>query len=170
MASETGRGESGVGNWFLYDGPFEPPLYRIKRAPPDKILALRASRAAVLADHARRKFEVAMERAGRSAKKPRWPAGAESEDDDRPRVRADPHRIAEILAPFRREFEVMDPNEQEQFLGSIRLFAAERIKLSEWLKITQAVKLRYQAALPALEPLGRRVKAKDRPRNPPQGW
>jgi hypothetical protein len=170
MASETGRGESGVGNWFLYDGPFEPPLYRIKRAPLDKILALRASRAAVLADHARRKFEVAMERARRSAKKPRWPAGAESEDDDRPRVRADPHRIAEILAPFRREFEVMDPNEQERFMETVRLFAAGRMRLSEWMAVATAAQKRYEATLPAPIPLGRAIRAKDRPSVPLQGW
>jgi hypothetical protein len=56
MAGETGRSEGGVDNRFLCDGPFEPPLYRMKRAPLDKILALRASRAAVLTGHARRKF------------------------------------------------------------------------------------------------------------------
>ena len=33
---ETGRGEGGVDNRFLYDGPFEPPLYRKKRARQTK--------------------------------------------------------------------------------------------------------------------------------------
>jgi hypothetical protein len=172
MASETGRAESGVGNWFLYDGPFEPPLYRIKCAPPDKILALRASRAAVLVRAASRKLEVAMKRAGRSVKKPDRPGPrmVESEDDDSPEVRGNSRRIAEILAPLRREFDAMDPDEQARFMEAIRLFAAERIRLSEWLRITQALKLRYQAASPAPEPPGRQVKAKDRPCNPPQGW
>jgi hypothetical protein len=169
---ETGRGDGGVGNGFLYDGPFEPPLYRIKRAPPDKILALRASRAAVLAGHARRKFYVAMERAGRSVKKLDRSGRriVESEDDDGPAVRVNSRRVAEIVAPFRRQLEVLDPDEQERFLDAARLFAAERIKLSEWFKITQAVELRYRATLPTPEPPGRRVKAKDRPSNPPQGW
>jgi hypothetical protein len=170
MASETGRGESGVDSRFLYDGPFEPPLYRIKRAPPDKILALRASRAAVLVRAASRKLDVAMKRAARLAKKPGQPAGAESEDDGDPGMRVNSHRVAEILASHRREFDAMDPDEQDRFMETIRLFAAERIKLSEWFKITQAVKLRYQAALPVPEPTGGRVKAKDRPSNPPQGW
>jgi hypothetical protein len=170
MARETGRGESGVGNRFLYDGPFEPPLYRIKRAPPDKILALRASRAALLACHAKRKFDVAITRAGRPAKKLCRLAGAESDDGSSPEVRVDPRRVAEIVSAHRREFNALDLDEQERFLDAARLFAAGRIKLSEWFKITQAVKLRYQAALPAPEPLSRRVKAKDRPSNPPQGW
>jgi hypothetical protein len=172
MAGETGRSESGVDNWFLYDAPFEPPLYRIKRAPPDKILALRASRAAVLAGCARRKFEIAMQRARRPVKKPDRSGRrtVESEDDDSPGVRVNSRRIAEILASHRREFDAMHPDEQERFLEVVRLFAAERITVSEWFKITQAVKLRYQAGLPAPEPPGRRVKAKDRPCNPPQGW
>ena len=94
----------------------------------------------------------------------------ESEDHDGPEVRVSSRRVAEILAPLRREFEVMEPDEQQRFLEAIRLFAAERIRLGEWLKITQAVKLRYQAASPAPEPPGRQVKVKDRPSNPPQGW
>lgn len=170
MAGETGRGESGVGNWFLYEGPFEPPLYKIKRAPPDKILALRASRVAVLVRTASRKLDVAMKRAGRPAKKLCRLAGAENEDDGEPGMQVNPRRIAEILAPHRREFDAMNPHEQERFMEMIRLFAAGRIRLSEWFKITQAVKLRYRATLPAPEPPGSRVKAKDRPSNPPQGW
>jgi hypothetical protein len=170
MAGETGRGEGGVDNWFLYDGPFEPPLYRIRRAPPDKILALRASRAAVLASHARRKFEIALERAGRSVKKSSPSAGAESEDGDRPRTRVNSRRIAEILAPRRREFDAMGPDEQERFMEAIRLFAAERIKLSEWLAIARAARQRFEATLPAPIPPGRAIKAKDRPSVPPQGW
>jgi hypothetical protein len=170
MAGETGRSEGGVDNRFLCDGPFEPPLYRMKRAPLDKILALRASRAAVLTGHARRKFEIAVERARRPVKKSGQPAGAESEYDEMPSTRANPRRVVEILAPFRREFDALDPGEQERFMEAIRLFASERIKLSEWFKITQAVKLRYQAGLPAPEPPGGRVKAKDRPSNPSQGW
>jgi hypothetical protein len=169
MAGETGRGEGGVDNWFLYDGPFEPPLYRIKRAPPDKILALRASRAAVLADHARRKFDLATERAGRSVQKRRRSAEAEGRDEGA-KARVDQLRRAEILAPFRREFDAMSSDEQERFMEAIRLFAAGGMRLSAWFKITQAVKLRYQAGLPAPEPPGRQVKAKDRPSNPPQGW
>jgi hypothetical protein len=159
-------------NWFWYDGPFEPPLYRIKRASLDKILALRASRAAVLARHASRKFDVAMKRAGRLVKKPNRSGRrvVESEDDDSTEVRVNSRRIAEILASHRREFDAMDPDEQERFMETIWLFAAERVRLSEWLKITQAVKLRYQATLPAPEPPGVRVKAKDRPGDPPQGW
>ena len=73
MAGETGGGEGGgeggVDNGFLYDGPFEPPLYRIKHAPPDKILALRASRAAVLVCSAGANSIVAIVRAGRSVQK-----------------------------------------------------------------------------------------------------
>jgi hypothetical protein len=170
MASETGRVEGDVGNGFLYDGPFEPPLHRIKPAPLDKILALRASRAAVLARHASRRFDVTMKRAGRPAKKLCRLSGAESEDDGDPGMRADPHRIAEILAPFRREFDAMGPDEQERFLGSIRLFAAERVKLSEWLAVARAARARYEAMLPAPIPPGRAIKAKDRPSLPPQGW
>jgi hypothetical protein len=169
MASETGRGESGVGDWFLYDGLFEPPLYRIKRAPSDKILALRASRAAVLVRAASRKLDVAMERAGTSVQKRRRSAEAEDYDESR-QARADPRRVAEILAPLRREFDAMHPDEQERFLDAVMLFAAERIKLSEWFKITQAVKLRCEATLPAPIPPGRAIKAKDRPRVPAQGW
>jgi hypothetical protein len=170
MAGETGRGEGGVDNWSLYDGPFEPPLYKIRRAPTGKILALRASRAAVLACCARRKFDVAMERAGRSMKKFSRSAGPQSEDDDRPRARVDPLRVAEILAPFRCEFDAMEPDEQERFMETIQLFAAQRIRLSEWLAVTRAARERYEAALPAPEPPGRPIKAKDRPYVPPQGW
>lgn len=172
MASETGRGEGGVGNGFLYDGPFEPPLYRIKRAPPDKILALRASRAAVLACCARRKFDVAMERAGRLTKKPDRSGRrmVESEDDDSRGVRGNSRRIAEILAPRRREFDAMDPDEQERFMDMIRLFAAGRIKLGEWLAVGRAARDQFEARLPAPIPPGRAIKAKDRPTVPPQGW
>ena len=94
----------------------------------------------------------------------------ESEGDDGSEARVNSRRIAEILASHRREFDAMHPDEQERFMEMIRLFAAERIKLSEWFKITQAVKLRYQAGSPAPEPPRRRLKAKDRPSNPPQGW
>jgi hypothetical protein len=169
---ETGRGEGGVDNRFLYDGPFEPPLYRIKRAPLDKILALRASRAAVLACCARRKFEVAMERAGRSVKKLDRSGRrmVESEDDDSSEVRVNSRRIAEILAPHRREFAAMDPDEQERFMEAIRLFAAGRIKLSEWLAVARAARERFEATLPAPIPPGRAIRAKDRPSVPPQGW
>lgn len=172
MAGETGRGESGVGNWFLYEGPFEPPLYRIKRAPPDKILALRASRAAVLACCARRKFEAAMKRVGKWVKKPDRSGRrmVESEDDGDFRMRVNSHRIAEILASHRREFDAMEPDERERFMEMIRLFAAERIKLSEWRAVAIGAQARYQATLPAPEPPGRWVKAKDRASNPPQGW
>ena len=170
MASETGRGESGVGNWFLYEGPFEPPLYKIKRAPLDKILALRASRAAVLACHARREFELAMERAGRPTKKLCRLAGAEGEDDGDPGMRVNSSRIAEILAPRRREFDAMGPDEQERFLEAIRLFAAGRMRLSEWLAVATAARERYEATLPAPISPGRAIKAKDRPSVPPQGW
>jgi hypothetical protein len=167
---KTGRSEDDVDNWFLYDGPFEPPLYKIKRAPPDKILALRASRAAVLASCARRKFDVAIKRAGRLAKKPGQPAGTESEDDDSPEVRVNSRRIAEILAPHRREFDAMDPGEQERFMEAIRLFAAGRIKLSEWLAVARAARERFEAMLPTPTPPGRAIKAKERPSVPPQGW
>ena len=169
---KTGRGDGGVDNRFLYDGPFEPPLYRIKRAPPDKIRALRASRAAVLACHARRKFELAMERAGRSVKKPGRSGRrmVESEDDDDPDARINSRRIAEILAPYRREFDAMDPDEQERFMEVIRLFAAGRMRLSKWQAVARAARARYQATLPAPIPPGRAIKAKDRPSVPPQGW
>ena len=166
---KTGRSEDGVDSRFLYDGPFEPPLYRIKRAPPDKILALRASRAAVLAGHARRKFDLAMERAGRSVKKLCRSAGTESEHDSDPGMRVNSRRIAEILAPHRRVFDAMEPDEQEQFLETIRLFAAGRMRLSEWLAIARAARERYQATLPAPIPPGRAIRAKDRPYVPPQG-
>jgi hypothetical protein len=167
---ETGRSEDDVDHWFLYDGPFEPPLYRIERAPPDKILALRASRAAVLARHVSRKLDVAMTRAVRPAKKPGQAAGAESEDDGDPEVRVNSRRIAEILAPHRREFDAMDPGEQERFMEAIRLFAAGRIKLSEWLAVARAARERFEATLPAPIPPGRAIRAKDRPSVPPQGW
>jgi hypothetical protein len=172
MASETDRGEGGVDNWFLYEGPFEPPLYKIKRAPPDKILALRASRAAVLVRAASRKFDVTMKRAGRLVKKPDRSGRrmVESEDEDDPEVRINSRRIGEILAPRRREFDAMDPDEQERFMKAIRLFAAERIKLSEWLAVARAARARYEATLPAPIPPGRAIKAKDRPSVPPQGW
>ena len=68
MAREADGGETDRGtvdNWFLHDGPFEPPLYRIKRAPLDKVQALRASRAAMLTRAAKRKFDVAMKRVAR---------------------------------------------------------------------------------------------------------
>jgi hypothetical protein len=170
MAGETDHGEGGVDNWFLYDGPFEPPLYKIKRAPPDKILALRASRAAVLVRAASRKLDVAMKRAGRPAKKLCRLAGAESEDNGDPGMRVNSRRIAEILAPRRREFDAMHPDEQQRFLEAIRLFAAERIKLSEWLAIARAARERYEATLPAPILPGRAIKAKDRPNVPPEGW
>jgi hypothetical protein len=172
MAGETGCGEGGVDNWFLYDGPFEPPLYKIKHAPPDKILALRASRAAVLVRATSRKLDVAMKRAGGRAKKPDRSGRRmlEKEDDDELRARVNSRRIAEILAPRRREFDAMGPDEQERFLETIRLFAAGRMRLSEWLAVAIAAQARYQATLPAPEPPGGRVKAKDRPSHPPQGW
>jgi hypothetical protein len=170
MASETGRGEGGVDKWFLYDGPFEPPLYRIKRAPPDKILALRVSRATVLAAHARRKFEIATQRAGRLAKKSGQPAGAKSEDEGGPGMRVNSRRIAEILAPRRREFDAMDPDEQVRFMETIRLFAAGRMRLNEWLAVARAARERFEATLPAPIPPGRAIKAKDRPSVPPRGW
>jgi hypothetical protein len=165
MAGETGRGESGVDKRFLYDGPFEPPLYRIRPAPPKKILALRASRAAVLAAHARGRFEIALERAAKRGGLPQEP-----ERDDRPEVRVDARRIAEILAPYRRAFDAMGPDEQELFLATIRLFAAERISPREWRAVAKAAEDRYWATLPPPEPPGGRVKAKDRPSHPPQGW
>ena len=170
MASETGRGESGVGNWFLYDGPFEPPLYRIKCAPRDKLLALRASRAAVLVRAASRKLDVAMQRAGRPGKKLCRSAGTEHEDEGDPEVRVNSRRIAEILAPCRREFDAMGPDEQERFMEMIRLFAAGRMRHSEWLAVATAAQKRYEAMLPAPIPPGRAIKAKDRPSVPPQGW
>ena len=85
-------------------------------------------------------------------------------------MRADPLRVAEILAPLRREFEVLDPNEQERFLDAARLFVVERIKPSEWRAVARAAEDRYRATLPPPEPPGGRVRAKDRPRPPPQGW
>ena len=172
MASETGRGEGGVGNWFLYEGPFEPPLYRIKRAPPDKILALRVSRATVLAAHARRKFEIAMQRAGRPVKKLGRSGRhtVESEDDGDPGMRFTSRRIAEILAPRRREFDAMDPDEQVRFMETIRLFAAGRMRLNEWLAVARAARERFEATLPPPIRPGRAIKAKDRPSVPPQGW
>jgi hypothetical protein len=170
MASETGRGESGVDNWFLYDGPFEPPLYKIKCAPRDKILALRASRAAVLVRAVSRKLDVAMQRAGRPAKKLYRSAGTESEDDGDPGMQVNSRRIAEILAPRRCEFDAMGPDEQERFMEAIRLFAAERIRLSEWLAVATAARERYEATLPAPILPGRAIKTKDRPYVPPQGW
>lgn len=172
MAGETGRGEGGVDNWFLYDGPFEPPLYRIKRAPPDKILALRASRGAVLAAHARRRFEIAMQRAGRPRKKfsRSGRCTVESEDDDSPEARVNSRRFAEILAPHRCEFDAMDPDEQERFMEMIRLFVARRLRLGEWLAIARAARERFEATLPAPIPPSRAIKAKDRPYVPPQGW
>jgi hypothetical protein len=145
----------------LYDGPFEPPLYRIRRAPPDKILALKASRAAALSRCARRKFDIAMERAGRSVKKSDRSGRrmVESEDDDS-EVRVDSRRVSEILAAYRREFEVLDPDERERFLDAVRLFAAGRMRLREWLAIARAARERYEAMLPAPIPPGRAIKAK----------
>jgi hypothetical protein len=93
-----------------------------------------------------------------------------ADDDSNPGVRVNSRRIAEILASHRREFDAMNPDEQERFMEMIRLFAAERIKLSEWRAVAFAAQARYQATLPAPEPPGRWVKAKDRPSNPPQGW
>jgi hypothetical protein len=166
MAREADGGEGGVDNRFLHDGPFEPPLYRIKRAPPDKILALKASRAAALVRAASRKLDVAMERAAKHGELPQEP----ERDDEGVKARVDSRRVAEILAPYRRAFDAMDPGEQERFLETIRLFAAERIKLSQWRAVARAAEERYRAALPAPEPPGGRVKAKDRPSHPPQGW
>ena len=170
MAGETGGGEGGgeggVDNGFLYDGPFEPPLYRIKHAPPDKILALRASRAAVLVCAAGCKLDAAMKRAAKRG-------GARLErdsDDEEPVARADPLRVSEILASHRRELAAMDAGEQQRFIDAATLFAAERIQLREWRAVVRATEDRYRATLPPPEPLSGRVKAKDRPSHPPQGW
>jgi hypothetical protein len=111
-----------------------------------------------------------MKRAGRLAKKPGQPAGAESEDDGDFRMQVNSSRISEILAPRRREFDAMDPDEQERFMEMIRLFAAGRMTLSEWLAVARAARERYEATLPAPIPPGRAIKAKDRPSVPPQGW
>jgi hypothetical protein len=140
-------------------------ISRIRRLPAFEIGAIETRRREIAVYRASRRLAEATFRAAKGGGLPQEP-----ERDDEPRERVDPLRVAEILAPFRGALEALDPHEQERFLDAARLFAAERLKLSEWFKITQAVKLRYQAGLPAPEPPGGRVKAKDRPSNPPQGW
>ena len=141
---------------------------RIRRLPGFEIGAIEARRREIAVYRASRKLAEASRRAAKCGDMPQEP---ERDDDDvNPGVRVNSRRIAEILAPVRREFEVLDPDEQERFIETIRLFAAERITLSEWRAVSLAVCERYQATLPAPEPPGRRVKAKDRPSNPPQGW
>lgn len=139
---------------------------RIRRLPSFKIGAIEKRRREIAVYRASRKLAEAAQRA---AKRGGMPQGPER-DDDRSAARADPLRVAEILAPFRRQFDAMDPDGQEQFLEAIRLFAAERIRLSEWLAIARAARERFEATLPAPIPLGRAIKAKDRPSVPPEGW
>lgn len=97
------------------------------------------------------------------------PQEPEPDDDSKPEVRVNSSRIAEILAPRRREFDAMDPHEQECFLGAICLFAAGHITLSEWLAVARAARERFKATLPAPSPPGRAIKVKDRPSVPPRG-
>ena len=118
MAGETDCGHGGVDNWFLHDGPFEPPLYRIRRAPPDKILALRASRAAVLARHASRKFDIAMGRAGRPGKKLCRSARAQTEDDGDPGMRVNSRRIAGNPRPITPRVRCDGPRRARAVFGS----------------------------------------------------
>ena len=119
---------------------------RIRRLPSFKIGAIEKRRREIAVYRASRKLAEAAQRAAKRGGMPQEP---ERDDDDEPRVRANPRRIAEILAPRRREFDAMDPDEQERFLEAIRLFAAERIRLSEWLAVARAARERYQATLPA---------------------
>jgi hypothetical protein len=139
---------------------------RIRRLSAFKIDAIEQRRRETAVYRASRKFAEAAQCAAKRG----VPQEPERDDDEGLKTRANPLRVAEIVAAFRREFEVLDLDERERFIEAVRLFAAERITPSEWFKITQAVKLRYQAALPAPEPPGRQVKAKDRPSHPPQGW
>jgi hypothetical protein len=143
-------------------------ISRIRRVPSFEIGAIETRRREIAVYRASRKLA---ETAQRAAKRGGLPPEPEREDDDgNPGVQADPRRVAEILASHRREFNSMDLGEQERFLETIRLFAAERITLSEWRAVSRAACERYRATLPAPEPPGRQVKAKDRPSNPPQGW
>jgi hypothetical protein len=139
---------------------------RIRRLPSFRTGAIEKRRREIAVYRASRKLAEA---ARRAAKRGGMPQGPER-DDEVPQARADPWKVAEILAPFRPEFEGMDPGEHEQFLGSIRLFAARRIRLREWLAVVRASRLRYEASLPRHEPPGRAIKAKDHLGVPPQGW
>jgi hypothetical protein len=142
-------------------------IRRIRRLRDFEIGAIEKRHREIAVYRASRKLAETAQRAAESGSAPQEP---EHDDDGNSGVRVNSRRIAEILASHRREFDAMDPDEQERFMETVRLFAAERIKLSEWLRITQAVRQRYQAVLPAPEPPGGRVKAKDRPSNPRQGW
>ena len=139
---------------------------RIRRLPSVRIGAIETRRREIAVYRASRKFAEAAQRAAKRGGMPQEP----ERDEGGPKPRADPLRVAEILAPFRREFEVLDPDGQEQFLEAIRLFAAERIRLSEWLAIARAARERFEATLPAPIPPGRAIRAKDRPSVPPEGW
>ena len=140
---------------------------RIQRLPAFKIGAIEKRRREIAVYRASRKFAEAARRAAKRGELPQEPM---LDDDGKPGARADPLRVAEILAPFRRAFDAMGPDEQQRFLEAIRLFAAERIKLSEWLAVARAARERFEATLPAPIPPGRAIRAKDRPSVPPQGW
>ena len=141
-------------------------IARIRRLPAFTIGAIEQRRRETAVYRASKKFAEAAQRAARSGGMPLEP----ERDDDEPRVRADPLRVSEILASYRRELAAMDVGEQQRFIDAATLFAGERIKPSEWRAVSLAARERYQATLPAPEPPGRRVKAKDRPSNPPQGF
>jgi hypothetical protein len=142
-------------------------IRRIRRLPGFEIGAIDARRREIAIYRASRKLAEAARRAAKRGGVPQEP---EPDDDSSPGVRVNSRRIAEILAPHRREFDAMDPDEQERFLETIRLFAAGRMRLSEWLAIARAARERFEAMLPAPIPPGRAIKAKDRPYLPPQGW
>ena len=140
---------------------------RIRRLPSFEIGAIENRRREIAVYRASRKLAEAAQRAAKRGGMPQEP---ERDDDGNPGVRVNSRRIAEILAPRRREFDAMNPDEQERFLEAIRLFAAGRIKLSEWLAVARAARERFEATLPAPIPPGRAIKAKDRPSVPPEGW
>jgi hypothetical protein len=140
-------------------------ISRIRRLPSFRIGAIETRRREIAVYRASRKSAEASRRAAKRGAAPQEP-----ERDDEPRMQVNSSRISEILAPRRREFDAMDPDEQERFMEMIRLFAAGRIRLSEWLAVATAARERYEATLPAPIPPGRAIKAKDRPYFPPQGW
>jgi hypothetical protein len=141
-------------------------ISRIRRLPSFRIGAIETRRREIAVYRASRKLAEAARRAAKRGGMPQEP----ERDDEAPKTRADPLRVAEILASHRRAFDVMNADEQERFLETIRLFAAERISPREWRAVAKAAEDRYRATRPAPEPPGGRVRTKARPSHPPQGW
>jgi hypothetical protein len=145
-----------------------------------KIVICRACRAplAEVGERERRQREVATHRASKklalAARRAMKCAEAREESGsdaaDRAPARAHPMRIAEILRPWRREYDALPEEAQEQFLEVLRLFTAGRVTNSEWRATVRATRARYEATLPAPVSLSARVKVKDRVQTHPQGW